>query len=596
MVKQQVKNQEKILKTKDIRRNNLIGFVSVIGIILLVNMLGSLIFTRFDLTSEKRYTLSPATKQLLKSVDDYVYFRIYLEGEFPAGFKKLRRETREMLDEFRAYNRYIDYEFINPLAGTSQRETDETIKTLVDRGLRPTDLQVRAADGVQQKVIFPGALVMYRDKELPLDLLDNQINTPSETILNNSIQNLEFKLADIIRKLAQMQKPAIAFTEGNGELMDAEVHDITQSLLPNYRVDRITIGGRISSLTRRSDPDAEGNVRILPNYEAIIIAKPQRPFDERDKFIIDQYIMYGGKVLWLIDPVLASMDSLQMNESTVGVDLDLKLDDQLFKYGARLNRNLVLDLNSASIPLRTGSVGGQAQIEFFRWHYFPLLNQASNHPVVRNINSIKADFVSSIDTVLAEGIKKTPLLRTSDYSRITGTPALITLAMLRDKPDQRMYNKSGQITAYLLEGSFESLYTNRMPPEITGSREIGFRETSKPTAMIVVADGDIIRNQFHVPQGYPLPLGFDQYTRQTFGNKDFILNAISYLADESGLISIRSRELKMRLLDMSKVNNERLQWQIINIVLPVLVVLIFGLVLALSRKRKYAKKYSISKK
>lgn len=580
-----------MLKSKDIRRDNLLSFGLILVIIVVANIISSYLFTRIDLTSEKRYTLAPATKALLRSVDDYVFFRVYLEGDFPAGFKKLRRETKEMLDEFRAYNKLIGYEFVNPLATGNARETEETIKTLTDKGLRPTELQVRATDGAQQKLIFPGALVMYRDKELPLDLLDQQLNTPPEMVINNSVQNLEFKLADIIRKLSQLQKPAVAFIEGHGELNEAELHDLTQALLPNYRVDHITIAGRIYALTRRSDPDANGNVRILPNYEAIIIAKPSQPFDEKDKFIIDQYIMYGGKVLWLVDPVFASMDSLQMNESTVGVDLDLKLDDMFFKYGLRLNKNLVLDVNSASIPLRTGQVGGQAQIEFFRWPYFPLLNQASNHPIVRNINSIKSDFVSSIDTTSAENIRKTPLLKTSDYSRISLTPVLISLAMLRENPDPRMYNKQGQITAYLLEGTFSSLFANRIPPEIAESREIGFKEESKPTAMIVVADGDLARNQFHVPRGYPLPLGYDQYTRRTYGNKDFMLNAISYLADETQLISIRSREIKMRLLDMNKAKENRLNIQIINLVIPVVIVILIGIALGLRRKRRYQRRH-----
>lgn len=580
-----------MLKSKDIRRDNLLSFGLILVIIVVANIISSYLFTRIDLTSEKRYTLAPATKALLRSVDDYVFFRVYLEGDFPAGFKKLRRETKEMLDEFRAYNKLIGYEFVNPLATGNARETEEAIKTLTDKGLRPTELQVRATDGAQQKLIFPGALVMYRDKELPLDLLDQQLNTPPEMVINNSVQNLEFKLADIIRKLSQLQKPAVAFIEGHGELNEAELHDLTQALLPNYRVDHITIAGRIYALTRRSDPDANGNVRILPNYEAIIIAKPSQPFDEKDKFIIDQYIMYGGKVLWLVDPVFASMDSLQMNESTVGVDLDLKLDDMFFKYGLRLNKNLVLDVSSASIPLRTGQVGGQAQIEFFRWPYFPLLNQASNHPIVRNINSIKSDFVSSIDTTSAENIRKTPLLKTSDYSRISLTPVLISLAMLRENPDPRMYNKPGQITAYLLEGTFSSLFANRIPPEIAESREIGFKEESKPTAMIVVADGDIARNQFHVPRGYPLPLGYDQYTRRTYGNKDFMLNAISYLADETQLISIRSREIKMRLLDTNKANENRLNIQIINLVIPVVIVILIGIALGLRRKKRYQRRH-----
>jgi len=572
-----------------IRRTDLSRFAMMVMLIAAVNLAGSLFFTRIDLTSEKRYTLSPATRDMLRQLDDHVYFRVYLEGDFPAGFKKLRRETKEMLDEFRAYSKFIGYEFVNPSAGENKQERDETYKILIERGLSPTDLQVRTKQGTQQQIIFPGALVYYRDREFPVELLDNQLNAPPEAVLNSSAQNLEFKLAEVIKKLSRLQKPAVAFIEGNGQLNSNEVFDITAELSDQYRVERIFPDGQVNSLIRRSEPDSEGNVRLQRNFEAVIIARPLASFSEKDKFILDQFIMHGGKVLWLIDPVLTSMDSIQFSESTVGVDLKHNLDDQLFKYGVRLNRNLVLDLNSAAIPMRTGQVGNQPQIEFFRWHYFPLLNPASNHPLVRNLNSIKSEFVSSIDTVLVPGVKKTPLLKTSDYSRTVSTPALITLAMLREKPDERLYNRPGQITSWLLEGRFPSLFANRIAPEIADSKEIGFKSESEPTAMIVVADGDIIRNQFHIPNGYPLPLGFDQFTRQTFGNKDFILNAVSYLVDGPGLVGIRSRELKIRLLDMTQVQDSRTFWQVINVAVPVLLVLLFGIVLAYLRKRKYSR-------
>jgi len=576
-------------RSRSQRNTSVVQFMIVLVIILVLNIIGGFVFTRFDLTSEKRFTLSPATKDILRKLDDYVTFRVYLEGEFPAGFKNLRRETKEMLNEFRAYSKYINYEFINPSESANKSERDEMFKILVDRGLTPTDLQVRTNEGTQQKVIFPGALVMYRDKELSVDLLENQINTPPEMALNNSVQNLEFKLADVIKKLSQFKKPSVAFIEGHGELNENELFDITKTLEKNYRVERISINGQVGVLTKRSDPDAQGNIKVLPNFDAIVIAKPSKLFDEKDKFIIDQYIMYGGKVLWLIDPVLASMDSLQLNESTVGISRDLNLDDQLFTYGVRLNKALVLDLNAAAIPLRTGQSGGQAQIEFFKWHYFPLLTEASQHPVSRNINSIKSEFVSPVDTIAVRGIRKTALLQTSGYSRITPTPALITLAMLREKTDSRLYTKTGQKVAWLLEGSFESLYKDRINPQIAESKEVAFKQNGLPAAMIVVADGDIIRNQFHIPQGYPLPLGFDQYTRQTYGNEDFILNAINYLTDGSGLISIRSRELKIRLLDGKKVADSRVFWQIINTAIPVITVILFGIILAWFRKKRYSK-------
>jgi ABC-2 type transport system permease protein len=567
----------------------LLQFGLIISLIVVVNIIGSFVFTRFDLTSEKRYTLSQASKDILNSLDDYVYFRVYLEGDFPAGFKKLRRETREMLDEFRAYSKFIDYDFINPSESSNEQERNATYQLLVERGLNPTDLQVRTNEGTQQQLIFPGALVNYRDKEMAVDLLESQVNMSPEAALNSSVRNLEFKLIDIINKVTRLQQPSIAFIEGHGELDADEVYDLTQTLLQSYRVDRIPLNGRLNALTRRSEPDNNGHVRIQTNYDAIVIAKPTTSFDEKDKFIIDQYVMHGGKVLWLVDPVVASMDSLQNTESTVGVDLDVKLDDMLFKYGLRLNKNLLLDLNAAAIGVRTGEAGGRPQIDFFRWFYFPLLEQASTHPLVKNINAVKGEFVSSIDTMIREGIKKTPLLKTSGYTRIAGTPALISLSMLQTEPDQRMFNRSGQTVALLLEGQFQSLYANRMPNEITSSGEISFREESLPTAMIVVADGDMARNQFHGQQGFPLPLGYDQYTRQTFGNKDFLLNALSYLIEGNGLISIRSREIMLRQLDTNKIQQTRLQWQLFNTLLPIALVILFGMILAWVRKNRYAK-------
>lgn len=570
-------------------RTALSEFGIVIVLIILLNIIGSFVFTRIDLTSEKRYTLSKATRDILTQLDDYVYFRVYLEGDFPAGFKKLRRETREMLDEFRAYSKFVEYKFVNPSESTDEQERQATYQLLVEAGLNPTDLQIRTNEGMKNQLVFPGALVNYRDKELAVDFLETQLNMSPEAALNASAQNLEYKLADIINKVTRLQQPAIAFIEGHGELDEDHLYDFTQTLLQNYRVDFITLDGRLNALTRRTEPDKSGRSDILLNYDAIVIAQPQQPFDEKDKFILDQYIMHGGKVLWMIDPVIATMDSLKTAESTVGVDLNVNLDDQLFKYGVRLNKNLLLDLNAAALGIRTGETGGRPQIDFFRWYYFPLLEAASEHPMVRNMNAVKAEFVSSIDTVIREGIRKTPLLKTSGYTRIAGTPALISLTMLQSDPDPRVFNRSGQTAAWLLEGEFPSLYANRMPAEISTSGEIGFKEESKPTAMIVIADGDMARNQFHLQQGYPLPLGYDQYTRQTFGNKNFLLNAVSFLVEGEGLISIRSRELKLRLLDANKVSAQRLQWQLFNTVLPVLLILLSGLLFAWLRKKRFTR-------
>lgn len=573
---------------KNIRRSHVYQLMLSLAIIVLINVIGSYVFTRIDLTAEKRYTLSDVTKELLMEVDDIVFFRIYLEGEFPAGFKRLRNSTKEMLDEFRAYNKNIQYEFVNPSESDNAAERNEIYQQLVEKGLQPTDLQVNTKQGREQQIIFPGAIVSYKSKEVPLELLKSQIGVPPEEVLNNSIQALEFNLASTIKNLTVIRKPRIAFIGGHGELEDRYVFDAAQSLSEYYVVERVVLDGQLNTLTRRDSISSE-TTRIANKFDAIIIAKPDTAIDEKDKFIIDQHIMRGGRVLWLIDPVFASMDSLENAESTMGIPMGLNLEDMLFKYGVRINTDLIMDLNALPIPLRTGQVGNQPQIDFFPWYYFPVITPLEPHPIVTNLNAIKTEFISSIDTIGIERIKKTVLLKTSPYSRLVNTPVLISLSILETTPDERMYAGPPQIAAVLLEGEFESNFVNRIPAVIRDNPEIDFHPISEPTKMIVVSDGDVIKNQVHFSQGYPLPLGYDQYTGESFGNKDFILNALNYLTDDSGLITIRSRDLKLRLLDMTRVGNQKLFWQLLNVVLPVLLVMIFALVQGVIRRRKYTR-------
>ena len=579
-------------KRKNLKKSQLASFFITLVIIVVINVIGSFVFTRFDLTAEKRYTLSETTKETLRQLDDYVYFKVYLEGDFPAGFKKLRRETKEMLDEFRAYSKYIDYEFINPSEGSDRNEIEEGYRLLYQAGLNPTNVIDQNPDGsTKQMIIWPGTLVSYgNDTEIAVDLLENQLGQSSEEALNASMQNLEFRLLDAIIKVTRAKKPSIAFIEGHGELTETEVYDITQTLQQNYHVTRGEIAGKVDALIERRE-NANGEVTADIKYDAIVIAKPTEPFDEKDKFLIDQYIMHGGKVLWLVEPVFATMDSLTSQESTIGIDQDLNLDDMLFKYGVRLNRNLLLDMNCAALPIRTGQMAGQPQLEFYRWFYFPLVQAASNHPMVRNMNAIKLDFVSSIDATTSDGsIVKTPLLKTSDYTKISGTPVFISLAMLRQTPDKRLFPSQGQNVAYLLKGTFPSLYANRITADIEESNVMDFMSESVPTSMIVVADGDIIRNQIEIRTKKPLPLGYDQYTQNTYGNKAFIENAISYLVDGESLIDIRSREFKIRLLDPDKKAHQRVRWQLVNILIPTGLVVLLGIILSFIRKNKYCKK------
>lgn len=578
------------MNKRNIRKNEVISLAIIVAAIIAANLLGSVLYMRIDLTTEKRYTLSDTSKEILKNIDDYVFFRVYLEGDFPADFKKLRKETKEMLDEFRAYSRFIDYEFINPSESNNPNERTDTYKLLYQSGLNPTTLSDATRDGgSQQTIIWPCALISYREKEMPIDLLEGQNGNSREQVIEASTRSLEFKLIDAVKTMVSRKKASVAFIEGHGELNKDEVMDITRSLSKRYNVKRISIDEKITSLNRRSY-ESDSSVLIVPNYDAIIIAKPTTSFSEKDKFIIDQYIMYGGKVLWLVDPVFATMDSLRNQSSTMGIALDVNIEDQLFKYGVRINNNLVLDYNCASIAIVTGQVGGQPQMEYYRWYYFPLLNAASENNIVSNINPVKADFASSIDATTSDiGIRKTPLLKTSDYSKTSGAPVLISLEMLKQRPSQKMFSQKGKNIAYLLEGCFESLYANRMTQQLLDSEEIGFKDRSIPTSMIVVADGDIIRNQFDIRRGTPLPLGFDQYTNVTYGNKDFISNAVSYLVDGEGLLSVKSRELKIRLLDARKIQSQSTVWQVINVVGPSVVIMILGAALALTRKKKYTK-------
>ena len=584
-------------KRKNIKRNEILSLVIILIIIVLVNIIGSFVYTRLDLTSEKRYTLSNTSKDILRNLDDYVYFRVYLEGDFPAGFKKLRKETKEMLDEFRAYSKFIDYEFINPSESDDQAERNEAYKILWQSGLNYYTETVQTKTGIQQIMVWPGILMSYRENELAIDLLSGQSGQSQETVLNNSAQDLEYKLISAIKDISTVNRKTIAFIDGHGELDDNEVYDIANTLSKKYNIKRATLNEQVSALTKR-DFDRDSNIVIRPAFDAIILAKPTEAFSEKDKFLLDQYIMYGGKVLWLLDPVNASMDSLQSAESTMGLALNLNLDDQLFKYGVKLNRNLLLAYPCAQIGLVTGE-GNNLQSVLLPWYYFPLLNPASEHPIVRNIEAVKADFVSSLEpTTSASGIQKIPLLKTSDYTKVSSAPVYISLDILNERPNAQMFPQKGMTTAYLLNGIFTSVYENRMPTSIMESPEIGFKTQSEPTSMIVVADGDIIRNQLaqldyakknNKRVGAPLPLGYDQYTNITYGNKQFISNAMSYLLEGEGLLGVRSRELKIRLLDMNKINENPIKWQIINVVLPSAIMIILGILLAILRKKKYTK-------
>jgi len=565
---------------------DMIQLLTVIGIVIALNLLSGFFFTRFDLTSEKRYTLSETSKDLLENLDDVIYLKVYLDGELPAGFRRLRDRTREMLDEFRAYsNNNIEYEFINPSNQPDDKSRNDLYRQLAKQGLMPTNIQIKAEDGVEQKLIFPGAIMTYRGQETAMQLLKSQMGAAPEQMLNSSTEDLEYEITNAIRKMTSSRAESIGFVEGHGELTERQVADMAKSLSEYYRLERVTINGKLNSLVSRAEGDS-GAV-IFPKYKAIIIAKPDTIFTEEDKFMIDQYIMYGGRVLWLVEPVFCNMDSLRYAPSTLAIPTSVNLEDMLFKYGVRVNTDLLQDARCAAIPGPSGYVGNQLQWALQPWVFFPIVIPKSEHPIVRNLNGIKLEFTSSLDTVGNSNIKKTVLLSTSDKTRALRTPTQVSLDVMVEEPKPEQFNKKYLPVAVLLEGKFESVFKNRLTTMIKESRDIQFKEEGRSTKMIVVSDGDIMRNHIN-PDGTYLPCGFDQYTSQQFGNKTFLLNAINYLCDDMSLTSIRSRSLEIRLLDRKKAESERTKWQIINVVIPIGLVILFGFINAYFRKKRYA--------
>jgi len=570
------------------KRSAWIQLLLLLVVIVFVNLIVSFLPLRFDLTANRLYSVSDETRRMLKNLDDIVYFQIYLDGQLPPDYRRLKKAAKEMLDEFHVISDKVQYEFINPSASDDPRDRMLTQQNIEERGLVADQHREDGSEGVKFRKIFPGAIVTYQSREMPLQFLQSErFPMRLEQRINRAINEIEFSLAYAISILSREIKPKIAFIEGHGELGRLETADVSKSLADNYIVERVRLNEQVNILTERVETDS-GNFVVRNKYRAIIIAGPDSVFSEKDKFIIDQYVMYGGSVLWLIDPVFARMDSLQFTGVSMGITHDVHLDDLLFNYGVRLNTDLVMDLIALPIGMVSGSTAGQPNIEFFPWYFFPLVASDTSHPVVNNVGAVKTEFVSSIDTISVRGIKKTFLLRTSPYSRRLNAPVYINLNIVNEEPDRSLYNLKNLPVAVLLEGEFNSLYKNRIPPALAGSREISFLESSRPTAMIIVSDGDVIKNQFHYSQGYPLPLGYDQYTGETFGNKRFILNAIDYLVSGTELNTIRQKNFSIPSLDNAYLKDHGFSWRLANSAIPPLVVIIFGIAYAIIRRKRYA--------
>jgi len=563
-------------KNKAVKKNQKWQAISqgvlLLGILVLMNVISSFVFTRIDLTEDKRFTLSNNSKSLVSNLKDIVYVRVYLDGNFSPGFSRLQQSTREILDELSIYSKgNLQYEFVDPSANPDEAERNKLYAQLYQKGIQPTTVEERTNEGVKRTYIFPGALVSYANVEMSLMLLKNQQGFPPELILNNSIQNLEFEICNVIRKVTNPMLPSIAFLEGHGELDTSQVADIANALKASYELKRVVLNGRLDA---------------LKDFKALVIAKPEFPFNEKDKFVIDQFVMKGGKLIVLLDPMIAEMDSLQRRGEIVSPARDLKLDDMLFRYGARVNYDLVQDLLSSLIPVVTGMVGNQPKQQLLPWYFFPLMNPTSKHPIVNNLNSIKGQFVSSIDPINAKGVNSTILLTTSQYSRILPAPVRVSLGIMQYKPDPKMFPQKDVPVAVLLEGKFTSLYKNRIPQAIAESKEINFKESSVENKVVVISDGDIIRND--IVKGAPVPLGFDRYTNTTYGNKSFFLNVMDYLCDDSGLMSVRSKEIRLRMIDPAIIESDTTFLKWLNVTLPLFFLMLFGVLKFYLRKRRYA--------
>jgi ABC-2 type transport system permease protein len=550
-----------------------LGFGISLILIFLLNYLGGLFSQRFDLTSEKRYSISDNTKELLAGIDDLVYARVYLDGELPPEYRKLRNAIQEMLDEFRAFNPNIEYEFSDPAAGEDEREKEKRYIKLSEEGLQYTTIQVRDVGEVSGKVIFPGAIIAFGEREIPVQFLKGNEGATDEVLVNSSIQKIEYELAAALKKLTTNTEKKIAFLEGHGEFPELAVADMAYTLDEYYTVNRLTMGQQLGA---------------LDDYDAIIVAGPDSSFDERDKFIIDQFVMGGGKALFLLDGVWASMDSVRQSNMDVSVPKNVNLDDMLFRYGVRINPDLVMDMQAMPIPVVTGMMGTQARQELFPWYYFPLLFPTSDHPIVKNLGTIGSQFVSSLDTIGRKGIRKSILLSTSPYSKVVNAPSRISLNILRQEPRKENFNSGPQALAVLLEGEFESVFNNRMPKQLLDNSEIDFRSTSEPNKMIVISDADLIRNEVNPQRKEYFPLGSDRYMRTLHSNKQFLQNCVDYLLDDSGLIDLRAKDLKMRLLDKPAIASARFQWQILNMGTPLIFIWLIGILLFVWKRMKYS--------
>ncbi|MCF4102752.1 gliding motility-associated ABC transporter substrate-binding protein GldG [Gillisia sp. M10.2A] len=540
--------------------------------LVLVNFISSKYHQRFDLTQDKRYTLSPAAKNILDNVKSPVIIDVFLKGSFPPEFRRLQNETQQFLEELTAYNSNIHFNLIDPLAEGDNANT--IAEEFYKLGMTPARVSVMENGKASETLIFPWAMASFNEQSVKIPLLKNKLGATDEERVNNSVQQLEYAFINAINQLVTPRKKKVAIMRGNGELPDSQIADFIKTIRPYYFVAPFTLDS--------TDVNPQKTLEDLKEFDLVVEAKPTEAYTEKEKFVLDQYIMNGGKALWLQENVAMETDSLfNPTGSAFALPRDLNLSDFFFSYGIRINPVLINDIYSAPIILASGN-GSDTQFSPYPWFYSPLTTSPNTHPIINNIEAVKFEWANQIDT-LKNSLKKTILLSSSPKSKIEGTPREISLNILNTPPDIASYTSGEQPLAVLLEGKFKSVYKNRIKPFGTAAKD-----DSKSTKMIVISDGDIIKNQ--VSRGEPQELGFDRYTGNTYGNKEFLLNAVNYLLDDSGLISIRSKEVSIAFLDTEKASEERIKWQLINLLFPLVLLSLGAILFSYFRKKRYLKK------
>ena len=580
------------IQSKQFKRRTLLGLLAVIAIVIVANILSSLFFYRIDLTKDKRHSLSKSTIEMLKNLEDRVYFRVYLKGkDQPADYQLFAKQVEQMLQNFRSYSKNVYYEFIDPIEGKTNEEVNAILGEFVKKGLEPIPISREDASGYSTHVVIPGAIVSYRNHEYPAKVV---VADPSGADwLKYSNEELEYNLVAPVRRLLKTEKPKVAYLDGHGELDFWNTCWTAMQLQRFYNVSRITLDGKINALRNISiDDTISGNLVLGDNkYDVLIVAQPTQPFKEYDKYVIDQFIMRGGKVLWLIDNTTASLDSLQSVGEFFATPRALYINDLFFTYGVRLNTDLIQDLSCMPVPQQVSVIGDQPQYKFMAFPYCLDVVNFGNHPIVRNLKDIKSDFVGSIDLVGNNAdLSKTVLMTTSERTKVVPTPSIVTLRVGLVKPNLQEYSYRNVPIAVLVEGTFQSAFKGILPIEFDTIKELDFRDHSVYTRQIFVSDGDIIRNPFDSKRNQPYPAGYDIYTRQTFDNTDFIVNCVNYLCADDDLLQLRAKNFKIGSLNSEKTRNHKVLLAVLNIGIPLLLIALMGTVLIILRKVKFSKK------